>query len=471
MPHPGAARIETGQGMTTIEPKIFKRYDIRGEVGQTLTETDATQIGQAFGAVLRRRGVREAVVGHDNRASSRGLADAAILGLVRAGIAVTDIGLAATPVVYWYAVEAGNIGAMMVTGSHLKPQMNGFKLAVGMRNLYGDAIQELHTMIVNGDLAVGEGHSTVDESANERYLHMLEGKLTHDRPLKIVVDAGNGMGGLYAPPLLEALGHTVYRLYCEPDGTYPNHQPDPQNADNLRDLVAAVQREGADLGLAFDGDADRVGVVDDQGNVIGADFALVLLARDMLSRNPGATVIADVLSTQVLFDEVTNAGGKPIIWISGHSMIKAKMAEEGALLGGEMSGHIFMGEDYYGFDDGVFVAGRLVQLLAAGNQSLSALMASVPRLSATPEYRPHCPEDMKDQVIQSVKRALEGKYPINAVDGIRITFERGWGLLRKSNTEPVLSMRFEGKTPADAADYKQIVKEAVQRAYPDIEDF
>jgi phosphomannomutase/phosphoglucomutase len=454
-----------------VHAGIFKRYDIRGRVGDTLTEEAATQIGQAFGTFLRRSGVRETVIGHDNRTHSRGLADAAIDGLTRAGIAVTDIGMAATPVVYWCAVESGNVGGVMVTGSHLKPEMNGFKLSIGMRNLFGEQIQALRTMIEQGDLAVGEGYSAADDDANARYLKMLAEKLDHTRTLTIVVDAGNGMGGIYAVPLLEALGHAVIPLYVEPDGTYPNHQPDPQDPTNLRDLVAQVKATRADLGLAFDGDADRVGVVDDQGSVIPADRILVLLARDTLARHPGATVVADVLSTQVLFDEIERAGGTPLIWISGHSLIKAKMAEVGALLGGEMSGHIFIGDGYYGFDDGVFVAGRIVQILTGKDKPLSEIMKSVPALYATPEYRPYCPDPRKQPVIDAVHAALKDQYPINDVDGIRITFERGWGLLRYSNTEPVLSLRFEGETAADALEFKRIVKEAVKKVYPEIEDF
>lgn len=453
-----------------VDASIFKRYDIRGKAGEALTEQTATLIGQAFGTHLLRLGIREVIIGHDNRASSPALAESATEGLIRAGCAVSDIGLAATPVVYWCAIEAGDVGGMMVTGSHLKPTMNGFKLSVGMRNLYGDQIAALYDMIENEDLAVGEGYVTADDAANMRYISMLEHSLYHARPLTIVVDAGNGMGGVYAVPLLEGLGHDVIPLYCEPDGT-PHHQPDPQVPDNLRDLVAAVQEHGADLGLAFDGDADRVGVVDDQGTVIPADRVLVLLARDTLRRHPGATVVADVLSTQVLFDEVEKAGGRPLVWISGHSLIKAKMAEVGALLGGEMSGHIFIADDYYGFDDGIFVAGRIVQILTAQDQPLSALMATVPTLAATPEYRPHCPDARKAPVIQAVHDALVNLYPINSVDGIRITFERGWGLLRASNTEPVLSLRFEGETEADALTYKRVVQAALQEAYPEVEDF
>jgi len=454
-----------------IDPAIFNKYDIRGRAGEAITETAAEQIGRAFGTFLRRRGIDRVIVGRDNRHSSPALAQAAIAGLARAGCDVTDIGMVATPLVYWCAVEAGNIGGMMITGSHLKPEMNGFKLSIGMSNLYGDQIQALRQMIDAGELLVGAGDVRVDDTVNERYLAMAESKLHHARPLKIVVDAGNGMGGIYGPPLLEAFGHTVIRLYCEPDGTYPHHQPDPQNADNLRDLAARVVSEGADLGLAFDGDADRVGVVDDQGHPVSADRVLVLLARDTLKRHPGATVVADVLSTQVLFDEVAKAGGRPLIWISGHSLIKAKMAEEKALLGGEMSGHIFMGDGYYGFDDGVFVAGRIVQILAGQDQPLSAIMQTVPTLYSTPEYRPHCPDEKKEPVIRAVHEALKARYPINDVDGIRITFERGWGLLRQSNTEPVLSLRFEGETEADALAYKHIVREALVSAYPEVEDF
>lgn len=454
-----------------VEASLFKRYDIRGEVGQALTEGAAELIGRAFGTYLERADVYRAVVGHDNRLSSRGLADAVIRGLLATGCRVIDLGQVATPVVYWSAVEEGNIGGVMVTGSHLKPIMNGFKLSIGKRNLYGEQLQELRRMIAEGDFTAGQGELHHDETANERYLAMARAHLQHARPLTIVVDAGNGMGGVYAVPLLQALGHRVIPLYCEPDGTYPHHQPDPQDAANLRDLAQRVRETGADLGLAFDGDADRVGVVDGTGVPIPADRVLVLLARDMLARNPGAAVVADVLTSQVLFDEVARAGGRPIIWISGHSLVKAKMEEEGALLGGEMSGHIFLADGYYGFDDGVFVGGRIVQIVAAQDKPLSALMATVPTLWATPEYRPHCPDERKAAVIAAVHAALKDRYPINDVDGVRITFERGWGLLRASNTEPVLSLRFEGETEADALEYKRIVGEALKEAYPEVGEF
>ncbi|MBK8034769.1 MAG: phosphomannomutase/phosphoglucomutase [Chloroflexi bacterium] len=287
-------------------------------------------------------------------------------------------------------------------------------------------------------------------------------------PLKIVVDAGNGTGGIFAPKLFRTLGHTVIELFCEPDGSYPNHQPDPQVPENLRALGDKVREVGADLGIAFDGDADRMGAVDEQGNGIAADRLLALLARDMLTRHPGSTVVGDVLSSQVLFDAVAQAGGTPIMWASGHSLVKAKMVETGALLGGEMSGHIFLGEDYYGFDDAYVAAGRLLQVLATAKQSLAALNASLPTLYSTPEYRPHCPDEAKARVIDGVRAALEGKGEIVAVDGIRVQFEHGWGLLRASNTEPVLSLRFEATSEADALAYRDLFMAALKN-YPEVE--
>ncbi len=456
-----------------IAPGIFKRYDIRGRFGDTLTGEVAYLVGRAFGTYLQRAGVGTVVVGYDNRSHSPGLAHAAIDGLTETGCDVIEIGMVATPLVYWRAVEAGDAGGMMITGSHLAPEMNGFKLSIGKRNLYGDQIQALRALIEDGDLITGKvGQSTPDETAESRYLQMTRQRLQDPvRPLRIVVDGGNGMGGTYGPPMLRMLGHHVSEIYTEPDGSYPNHQPDPQNAENLVDLSAKVLEKRADLGLAFDGDADRVGVVDNRGQPIPADRVLILLARDVLSRNPGATVIADVLSTQVLFDEVERAGGRPLIWISGHSLIKAKMEEEGAILGGEMSGHIFLADNYYGFDDGMFVAARIANIVAADERPLSTRMASIPTLFATPEYRPHCPDERKGPVIAAVHAALKDQYPINDIDGIRITFERGWGLLRQSNTEPVLSLRFEGETKSDALAYKRIVQQALQRAYPEVERF
>ena len=345
--------------MTEIDAKLFKKYDIRGKASgddAPLTTEAAYAIGRAFGTYLYQVEKRRVVVvGRDNRHSSPALMDAAMAGLVECGCHVVDIGLTSTPLVYWHAVHRGDAGGMMITGSHLTPDQNGFKLCVGALNLYGDQIQDIRRLIERGQFISDNGHIDCIESL-DGYTADIVPKLRVPRSLKIVVDAGNGTAGLIAPRLLRPLGHQVTELFCEIDGSYPNHQPDPQAAENMRALAQKVCEIGADVGIAFDGDADRMGAVDEQGNVIAADRILALLARDMLTRHPGAAVVADVLSSQVLFDEVERAGGVPVMWASGHSLVKARMAEIGALLGGEMSGHIFLGEDFYGYDDAYLAA-------------------------------------------------------------------------------------------------------------------
>jgi phosphomannomutase / phosphoglucomutase len=458
--------------MVEITPKIFKKYDIRGKAegeDALITPHTARLIGHAFGTYAQRVDEKKiVVVGRDNRRTSYALAEAAIAGAVESGCKVVDIGLVSTPLVYWHAIHH-NAGGLMVTGSHLAPDQNGFKLSIGARNLYGAQIDVVRVIIERDQFAYGEGETEIDQTAYSKYVHDLEKRITMPRSLKVVIDAANGTGGLFAPTLFKNWGHTVLEcLYCEPDGSYPNHHPDPQQPGNMRALSEKVRELGAEVGIAFDGDADRMGVVDENGKIIVADRVLTLLARDMLKRKPGAAVVADVLSSQVLFDEVAKAGGQPVMWISGHSIIKAKMAEMGAALGGEMSGHLFLGEDYFGFDDGYFAAGRLLQLLAGSDKTLSQLDASIPTLFSTVEYRPHCPDDLKETVIAGVKTTLQGKGEINDVDGVRIRFEKGWGLLRASNTEPVLSLRFEGETEADALAYRDLFFGAL-KAFPQVE--
>ena len=454
-----------------IDKSLFKKYDIRGRAAgdsPPLTPAVARRVGQAFGTYLQRHSSqRTMIVGHDNRLSSPELAQAAIEGALASGCRVIAIGLVATPVAYWHAVQAGDAGALMVTGSHLAPEYNGFKLAVGARNLYGPEIQAIRGLALSSRLSYGTGEMAADARAADKYLRDLQGRVQMARRLRVVVDAGSGTAGLFAPALFSAWGHEVICLYCEPDGTYPYHQPDPQEPANMTALAARVRETGADVGIAFDGDADRMGAVDERGAMIAADRLLALLARDMLARRPGAAVVADVLSSQVLFDVVAQAGGQPVMWASGHSLVKSKMREIGALLGGEMSGHIFLAEDYFGFDDAFLAAGRLLQLIASAGQPLSALDASLPRLFSTPEYRPRCPDADKDDVIAGVRAALAGQGEIVDVDGVRVRFASGWGLLRASNTEPVLSLRFEGATEADALAYRDLFAQAL-RAFPQV---
>ena len=458
--------------MTEINSKLFKKYDIRGSAegdNAPLTLDAAVLIGIAFGTYLDRvEGTQTVVVGRDNRRSSPALSQAVCAGLQASGCQVIDIRLTSTPIVYWHAVKAGNVGGVMVTGSHLAPDQNGFKLCVGARNIYGDGIQALRLLIEQDDFNGGYEVVKTMEAPLLPYIIDVIPRLRMARALHVVIDGGNGTGGAFGPRLLKAWGHHVTELFCELDGSYPNHQPDPQEPKNMQALAAKMRELGADIGIAFDGDADRMGVVDEQGNLITADRVLTLLACDMLRRHPGARVVADVLSSQVLFDEIARAGGSPIMWASGHSLVKARMREVGALIGGEMSGHIFLAEDYYGYDDAYFAAGRLLQLVAAATMPLSALNAQIPTLFSTPEYRPHCPDDLKDAVINAVKVALEGRGEVVSIDGIRVRFERGWGLLRASNTEPVLSMRFEGETEAQAVQYRDLFF-AELRKFPQVE--
>lgn len=457
----------------TINRKLFKKYDIRGKTtgdDAILTTEVAVALGRAFGTYLQPlENVDTVVVGRDNRASSYDLQTAFMTGLRQSGMQVIDLGLVATPVVYWHAVNKGNLGGVMVTGSHLPADQNGFKLCVGRQPIFDEQIQALRAIIISGEFFHGAGEVTTENGTYSQYIRDLKAKIPAPmKVLKVVVDAGNGTGGLFARRLVSLWGHDLLAcLYCKPDATYPNHHPNPQEPENMRDLGEKVRELGADIGIAFDGDSDRMGAVDENGDMIAADRILALLARDMLQRRKKALVVADVLSSQVLFDAVKNAGGTPIMAASGHAIVKETMRESGALLGGEMSGHIFLGEDYYGFDDGFMAAGRLLQLLSDSDKSLSVLNAELPTLYSTPEYRPQCPDDDKDEVIEGVASALKDQGEVDTIDGVRIKFDKGWGLLRASNTEPVLSLRFEGETEADALRYRDLFAEAL-KAYPQV---
>jgi phosphomannomutase/phosphoglucomutase len=462
-----------------ISPKLFKKYDIRGKAegaDALLTPDAARAIGAAFGTWLDARRKRRVVVGRDNRRSSQALAAALIDGLLTSGRSVIDIGMVSTPLVYFHAIRNHYAAGVMVTGSHLPPDQNGFKLWYQRANVWGDHVQALYHLIERGDLytapAAGMKLRYTPDPIGY-YVELAAKYVTSGRPLRVVVDAGSGTGGLIAPLILAKWGHAVECLYCEPDGSYPHHPPDPSVPANLRALSAKVRETGADIGLAFDGDADRVGVVDERGNMVAADRVLALLAQDALTRHPGAPVVGDVLCSQVLFDAIKAAGGVPVVWASGHSLVKAKMAKLKAPLGGEMSGHIFMGDGYYGFDDAFIVAGRLLALLGASGKRMAQLDDTLPRLYSTPEYRPRCPDEWKQPVIDGVKSALEGKQSplgkgkVVSVDGVRVQYARGWGLLRASNTEPVLSLRFEGQTEADALAIKALFADALA-AYPQV---
>jgi phosphomannomutase/phosphoglucomutase len=444
-----------------FNPSIFREYDIRGIAANDLTDGVVQAIGRAFGTMLRRDGRQRINLGRDCRLSSERIAAALTRGLLAAGIQVTDIGLCTTPLLYYSIHKLERDGGVMVTGSHNPPEFNGMKLCVGAATLYGDQIQEVRRVIESGDLAGGAGASDSYDVIPE-YLDELAGSFNFKRQIKVVVDCGNGTGGLVAPELFRRLGCEVIELYCDVDGTFPNHHPDPTVEKNLAELRRRVVDEGADLGLAYDGDADRIGAVDEQGGIIWGDKLLILYAREILSRKPGATIISEVKASTTLYDDIRAHGGNPVMWKTGHSLIKAKMKETGAELAGELSGHMFFSDGYYGFDDAVYASCRLIDIVASGSSPVTALLADVPQTVSTPEIRVECPDEEKFQLIERLKERLGKDHEIIDVDGVRVVFPDGWALARASNTQPVLVLRFEALTEKRLQEMRDLVENAIE---------
>ncbi len=424
---------------------IFRAYDIRGVVGRSLTERHVYQIGLAIGSVAGAKGLQKLAVGRDGRRSSPALAAALAKGLLASGRDVIDVGQVPTPVLYFATHHFETGSGIMVTGSHNPPEYNGLKIVLGGETLSGETIKAIQTRIASGDLSSGEGKIESEEIISD-YVY----RITEDIPvvlgnsLKVVIDCGNGVAGAVAPQLLRALGHDVVELFCDVDGRFPNHHPDPSQPENLRALIERVKEDRADLGLAFDGDGDRLGVVDGQGNIIWPDRQMMLFARDLLKRNPAATVIFDVKCSNHLRRVIQEAGGTPLMWKTGHSLIKSKMKETGALLAGEMSGHIFFKERWYGFDDALYAAARLLEILVEQSKPPAAVFAELPGGVATPELRLDMPEERHAQFMQDlVSSARFETGEVFTVDGLRVDFKEGWGLVRASNTTPCLVLRFE----------------------------
>jgi len=460
----------------TVAAEIFRAYDIRGIVGRELTPKVAALIGQAIGSVLQVQGLRDIVVGRDGRLSGPELTAGLIEGLRRAGCNVTDIGLAPTPVVYFasYHLRAGSCVA--VTGSHNPPDYNGFKIVVGGETLSGDAITELYHRIRDGQLHVApEPGSFQTREVNADYIQRIADDVQLDRPLKVVADAGNGVAGELAQPLLEAIGAEVIPLYCDVDGTFPNHHPDPSDPHNLEDLIQTVKRFDADIGLAFDGDGDRLGVVTREGRIIYADRLLMLFAADVLMRNPGALVIYDVKCSGKLSDYVLRNGGSPLMWKTGHSLMKAKMRETDAELAGEMSGHFFFKERWFGFDDGLYAAARLLEILAQREESPSEVLDELPDSVSTPELKvpvdagtPHALVSLFVSSVQVEESPFAGAR-LSTIDGLRADFPDGWGLVRASNTTPVLVLRFEADDEAALERIKALFRAQLQPLLPGVD--
>ncbi|MEI7843110.1 MAG: phosphomannomutase/phosphoglucomutase [Gallionellaceae bacterium] len=429
--------------MNTFPKEIFKAYDIRGIVGKTLTDKIVEQIGHAIGSEAVARKQHTIAIGRDGRLSGAGFAKALARGIQKSGINVIDVGRVATPMVYYAAFQLNTDCGVMITGSHNPPDYNGLKMVLAGETLSGDTIQSLRTRIETGNLAHGAGSYSEYDIAPE-YIARIVDHIKLSRPLNITVDCGNGVAGDFAANLYQQLGCTVTEMYCEVDGNFPNHHPDPSDPHNLEDLIAALKTNSSELGLAFDGDGDRLGVVTKGGNIIYPDRQLMLFAADVLKRNPGAEIIFDVKSTRNLFSWISERGGKPTLWKTGHSLVKAKMKETGALLAGEMSGHVFFKERWYGFDDGLYAGARLLEILsqvADSNETLNNLPDAV----STPELHIHVNEGENHTLINRLQQEakFDGARDIITIDGLRVEYADGFGLMRASNTTPVIVLRFE----------------------------
>ncbi|MFN2635887.1 MAG: phosphomannomutase/phosphoglucomutase [Gemmatimonadaceae bacterium] len=432
----------------SLSREIFREYDIRGVAGKDLTDDVATAVAGAYAAFLTERGAKGALaVGRDNRPSGESLHRALVSGLLACGVDVVDIGVVPTPLAYWSQHNLKVVGGIQITGSHNPPEYNGFKLGLGTTSIYGADIQHLYDLAVAGRFPRGKG-TIRQEAIIDRYIADVTGRVGKlSRDVKVILDCGNGAGALVAPELFPKLGINPRCLFCESDGTFPNHHPDPTVAKNLEALIAAVKNDRADLGIAFDGDADRIGVVDDTGAIIWGDYLLIVYARDVLARTgKGQSIVFDVKASQALTEAVEKAGGVPVMWKTGHSLIEEKMHETHAPVGGEMSGHMFFAEGFYGFDDALYGAARLLHIIADSGKSVRQLLADVPRFVSTPEIRVDCPDDKKFGIVEEAQKYFSSKYDVITVDGVRVLFGDGWGLIRASNTQPVLVMRFEART-------------------------
>lgn len=446
-----------------MNQNIFREYDIRGIVGEQLTDETVETIGLALGTFFARNGAKRIALGYDARTSGPRFRDLLIKGFNATGCDAVVIGRVPTPVLYHTVFTKEVDGGVMITGSHNPPDHNGFKVCLGKQTLFGSQIQEIKQIALSGEFATGEGRTEeIDVLAD--YLADIKSKISlGERRLKTVVDGGNGMGGVTAVPVYESLGFDLVKLYTEPDSNFPNHHPDPTVTENLQDCIAKVLETGADLGLAFDGDGDRIGVVDETGRIIWGDELMVLLSRDILREHQGATIIAEVKCSQNLFNDIERHGGNPIMWKAGHSLIKAKMKETHAALAGEMSGHIFFADKFYGFDDATYAGARVLEILSRTDKKLSELLADLPETFSTPELRVDCADERKFEVVARIAEEFSKTNEVITIDGARILFENGWGLVRASNTQAILVLRFEADSEENLRKIRETVEDRVNR--------
>ncbi len=447
-----------------LNKDIFRQYDIRGIVGQDLTPETVELLGKGIGTYFRQRNRREVALGRDGRLSSPQFAKSFTTGLLSTGCRVTDLGTVPTPLLYFSIYFKNYEAGVMITGSHNPPEYNGFKMMLGKDTLFGDDIQDIYTLIHSGQFIEEEGASVRTYDINPEYEEYVLNNISLQKKLKIVVDAGNGTAGVVAVPIFKKLGCDVIDIYCDVDGNFPNHHPDPTLPEALEDLIRKVAEEKADLGFAYDGDGDRIGVIDNLGQIIWGDKLLIVFARDILSRHPGAAIISEVKASKLLYDEIEKLGGRPIMWKTGHSFIKKKIKEENALLAGEMSGHIFFADRFFGFDDAIYSSARLLELLSHSEKDLSQHFADLPKTYSTPEIRIYASDQVKFTIVDEVKKELAQKYPIIDIDGVRAIYPNGWALVRPSNTQEILVLRFE----ADSETALQAIRSEVEKTIEDV---
>jgi phosphomannomutase/phosphoglucomutase len=446
-----------------MNPNIFREYDIRGIVEQDLTDETVSILAKAIGTFFQKNGARRIAVGFDARASSPRFRDLLVSNLNECGIDCVNIGKVPTPVLYFAVFTKPLDGGVMITGSHNPPNHNGFKICLGKQALFGSQIQKIKQIAFSGEFVKGEGTSEEIDILADYKTDILSKTKLGKRKLKVVVDAGNGMGGVTGVPIYESLGCEVVKLFCEPDSSFPNHHADPTVVENLQDAIRAVKDTDADLAIAFDGDGDRIGVINEKGEIIWGDELMILFSRVVLRENPNATIIAEVKCSQNLFDDIAKNGGNALMWKAGHSVIKAKMKETGAILAGEMSGHVFFADRFYGFDDATYAGARLLEILSNTDQTLSELLSDLPETFSTPELRVECAEEKKFAVVKKIAAEFSKTNEVIAIDGVRILFTNGWGLVRPSNTQAILVLRFEADTEAHLRAIQEAIESSVKK--------
>ncbi len=444
-----------------LEPGIFREYDIRGVAGTDMDEAGVKDIGRGIGSFLKRRGSTRLTVGRDCRLTSDTYTKMLIEGLVSTGCHVTDIGICTTPISYFSLRHLKKEGAVMVTASHNPPEYNGFKVCIGTDSVYGDDLQRICRIITENRFETGQG-SVTPYDIRQDYIDYITKNIRLAGKLRVGVDAGNGTAGPVILPILKELGCKVFDLYCDMDGRFPNHEADPTVIKNMADLVSLVRNEHLDVGIGFDGDGDRIGVVDNQGNLVFGDRLMIIFAREILSRKPGATFVSEVKCSKTMYDDIEKHGGRAIMWKTGHSLIKQKMKEENADLAGEMSGHMFFSDRYLGYDDAVYAACRLLEILSATEKTIPELLADVPETFSTPEIRVECPDNIKFEVVSKITEHFRKRENVIDIDGVRVLFDDGWGLVRASNTQPALVLRFEAMTEARLDEIRTLMESALE---------